>query len=427
MRSADYAGPREPVRRIVRIGVSWEIRTDISIRALSIRAVFLVALLAGAVSAPRPASAQGAGTPADSAAVLLATASEFESRGEGDIAEALFRYIADRFPGTPAAEAALARLDAAMAARSRGGGETELKVWSALYGIWLGVAVPAALDVDGPEPYGLGLLVGGPTGFLAGRALANSRPLSLGQVRAITWGGTWGALQGMGWANALDLGGGERLIEGDILIDEEQSTEAVVASAIAGSAVGIAGGILAARREITPGTSTSAMLGSLWGAWFGLASAALTDMDENTTWATMMVTGNAGLAGGALAGSRWPLSRSRARLISVGGLMGGVGGIGLVLITQPDDDDAAITTILVGSVAGLLLGVGLTEDGSDEQDPTDNAQAAGAFPAPGALLNWSRGEWSLSAPLPAPVREPNRRGDGRDGLVWKVPLLNVRF
>ena len=391
------------------------------------RAALLVALVVVAVSAPRPAFAQGAATPADSAAILLATASEFETRGEAGIAEALYRHIADRFPGTPAAETALVRLDAAREARSRGGGETELKVWSAFYGIWLGVAVPTALDVDGPEPYGLGLLAGGPTGFLAGRALANSRPLSLGQVRAITWGGTWGALQGMGWANALDLGGGERLIEGDIVIQDEQTIEAVMTSTIVGSAVGIAGGILAARREITPGTSTSAMLGSLWGAWFGLASATLMDMDENTTWATMMVAGNAGLAGGALAGSRWPLSRSRARLISVGGLMGGVGGIGMVLITQPDDDDAAITTILVGSVAGLLLGVGLTEGGTDEEDPGDNARAAGAFPVPGALLNRSRGEWYLAAPLPSPVREPGRRGDGRDGLSWRVPLLNVRF
>ncbi len=107
--------------------------------------------------------------------------------------------------------------------------------------------------------------------------------------------------------------------------------------------------------------------------------------------------------------------------------MGGVGGIGMVLITQPDDDDAAITTILVGSVAGLLLGVGLTEGGSEEEDPGDNARAAGAFPVPGALLNRSRGEWSLSAPLPSPVREFNRRGDGWDGLSWRVPLLNVRF
>ncbi len=392
------------------------------------RAVLVVALLVAVVSTPRPASAQVA--PADSAAVLLGVASELESRGESDVAEALYRHIADRFPETPAAATARAQLDAATAERFQAGGETELKVWSALYGIWMGVAVPMALDADGSESYGLGLLVGGPAGFFAGRALASSRPVSLGQALAITWGGTWGgtwgALQGMGWANALDLGGGERLIEGDIVIHEEQSVQAVVASMIVAGAVGIAGGALAARREITPGTSTSAMLGSLWGSWFGLASAILMEMDENTAWTTVALTGNAGLAGGALAGSQWPLSRSRARLISVGGLMGGVGGIGMVLIAQPDDDDAQIGIPLVGSIVGLLLGAALTEGDSSEEDPSEDAQAAG-FPAPGALLNWSRGEWSLSVPLPSPVWEPAVRSKGRDELAWKVPLLNVRF
>ena len=141
------------------------------------RAVLVVALLVAVVSTPRPASAQVA--PADSAAVLLGVASELESRGESDVAEALYRHMADRFPETSAAATARAQLDAATAERFQAGGETELKVWSALYGIWMGVAVPMALDADGSESYGLGLLVGGPAGFFAGRALASSRPVSL--------------------------------------------------------------------------------------------------------------------------------------------------------------------------------------------------------------------------------------------------------
>lgn len=94
--------------------------------------------------------------------------------------------------------------------------------------------------------------------------------------------------------------------------------------------------------------------------------------------------------------------------------MGGVGGLGMVLITQPDDD-AAIATILVGSIAGLLLGAGLTEGDSGEEDPSDDPQAAGALPASGALVSWSRGEWSLLAPLPFPVRAPCQGGGGAAG------------
>ena len=126
------------------------------------------------------------------------------------------------------------------------------------------------------------------------------------------------------------------------MINEEQSTEAVVASMIVGSVLGIGGGMLAARREISRGTAKSANLGSLWGLWFGGAGSILFDLGEDPAWATTMLTGNAGLIGGALAGSRWPPSRSPARLISVGGLIGGVAGGGILLIAEPDDEEMAI-------------------------------------------------------------------------------------
>lgn len=387
----------------------------------------MVALLAATLCATvgRPASAQVAR--ADSAAVLLGAAADLDRRGEGEVAEALYRHIVDLFAGTPAAETARAMLEAAVAGRSQAGGETELKVWSTTYGIWLGIAVPAALGADTPEPYGVGLLLGAPGGFFTGRAFVRSRPLSLGQARAITWGGTWGAFQGLALANALDIGGQSGA--------DRPSDEAIFASMIAGGAVGIAGGAVAARREITPGTATSATAGSLWGTWFGVASSVLLDLDEDPTLATMMIAGNAGLAAGALAGSRWPLSRSRARLISVGGLIGGVAGLGVLMIADAEIEDRAIAIPLAGSVVGLVLGAVLTEGHDAEEDMSGNVEAAGAHAATGALFNRSRGYWSLSVPLPSPVLDasgragPNADGatTGRPGLVWRIPLLNVRF
>ncbi len=388
--------------------------------------VLLVTLLAmAALPMSRPVAAQV--TPADSAAVLLAAAEDFDTRGERDVAQALYRHIVERFPGTDAAATARGRLGEVTEEQSRAGGETELKVWSTIYGTWLGIAVPIAAGADDSEPYGVGLLLGAPAGFFGGRAFAQSKPVSLGQARAITWGGTWGAIQGMGWANALDFGGGERIIEGDIVIDEEASTEAIFTSMIVGSALGIGGGMLAARQEISPGTATSANLGSLWGVWFGAASSILFDLDEDPTWATIMLTGNAGLVGGALAGSRWPLSRSRSRLISIAGLIGGVAGGGIILIAQPDDEDTAIAIPLTTSIAGLVLGAALTSGHDAEEDAGTEAQAAGLFAPSGALFSRSEGAWSLSAPLPVPVRGSVLLPDARDDLVWKVPLLNLRF
>ena len=374
--------------------------------------VLLVTLFAmAALPMSRPVAAQVA--PADSAAVLIAAAEDFDSRGERDVARALYRHIVERFPGTDAAATARGRLGEVTEEQSRAGGETELKVWSTIYGTWLGIAVPTAAGADDSEPYGVGLLLGAPAGFFGGRAFAQSKPVSLGQARAITWGGTWGAIQGMGWANALDFG--------------EASTEAIFTSMIVGSALGIGGGMLAARQEISPGTATSANLGSLWGVWFGAASSILFDLDEDPTWATMMLTGNAGLVGGALAGSRWPLSRSRSRLISIAGLIGGVAGGGIILIAQPDDEDTAIAIPLTTSIAGLVLGAALTSGHDAEEDAGTDVQAAGLFAPSGALFSRSQGAWSLSAPLPVPVRGSVLLPDARDDLVWKVPLLNLRF
>lgn len=388
----------------------------------------LLALFAAAACAPRPASAQL--TRADTAAVLLAAARDFDDRGEGDIAAALYRHVADRFAGTDAAAFARGRLQGVTARRSQAGGEVELKVWSALYGIWQGIAVPTAADAESAEAFGMGLLLGGPLGFLAGREMARSRPRSLGQARAITWGGTWGAIQGWGWAKALDLGKDRRdyvNYGGDVESEDVETTEAVFASMIAGGAAGIAGGLVWARREITPGTATSAMLGSLWGMWFGFSMAFLADIEGDGLMAAAMIGGNAGLAAGAVAGSRIPLSRSRARLISVGGVVGAFGGLGLTLIGQPDGEKTVMSLILASSVAGLAVAAAATGGDRDGPDQRGDAVGASPLPAPGALLSWSDGEWAFSTPLPSPALEPPGRGGDGHGLAWKVPLLKLRF
>lgn len=381
-----------------------------------LRGLLLLALSAAALSAANPASAQL--TRADTAAALLAVAEDFENGGADDIAEALYRHIVERFPATTAAVIAQTRLEAVTDQSSRTGGEVEMKVWSTIYGLYNGGALlPMALGSTEPEAVGFGLLLGGPAGFLVGHKLAGSRPISPGQARAITWGGTWGTIQGAMVAEALDLG--------DDMYGNT-SSEALGGAMIVGGALGIVGGAIAARRPITPGTGTSAMLGSLWGTWFGAASSVLMDIEGDGILATMMLAGNAGLIGGAIAGSRVPISRGRSRLISVGGLIGGFGGVGVTLIGDVDSDKVAIGIPLVTSIAGLALGAVATRNG-DWDDGSDDAEAAASLPAPGSLLSRSDGNWAFSTPLPTPLLEPSLRNEGHDGLVWKVPLLKVRF
>ena len=301
------------------------------------------------------------------------------------------------------------------------GGERDFTVMSTVFGAGLGIAVPLAMGAEASRQlYGAGILVGGPIGFFGARAIARSRPISRGQAGAISWGGYWGGLQGYLLATALDPAeAGAR---------KPASTETAAASVIAGSALGLAGGILAARSDISYRTATSAMMGSVWGNWFGVASWKL--LGEDRDWsraATLVLVGNAGLVGGAIVGNRLKLTESQSRWINMSGWVGAVVGGGFERVTRGDGEPATFSYALPGSVLGLAVGAVLARKygAVDEADP--GAEAAQSLPEPGALLSRSEGSWSLSAPLLSLVREPALQPDGRDALLWKIPLLQVRF
>lgn len=358
----------------------------------------VVLLLAGLTATSDSLSAQ---TPDQAAAVLLRAAIQFEQDEMTDIATAIFRLILREYPNTSAGAEARTRLAGARESESASSGRTELKVWSTLYGLWLGVAIPGAFNADGSEPYGLGLLVGGPAGYLTGKAYGESRPISIGQARAITWGGTWGTWQGMGWA-----------------IVAEAESEGVFGAMIGTGLAGVAVGGLLSHREISDGLATTINLGSLWGSWFGVAGGVLGDLEGDELLAATLIAGNVGLVTTAVGGRNWNLSRSRARLISVAGVIGGLGGAGIDMLVQPDDEKVAIAIPLVGSILGLAIGARRTRDRSQEDGAQDSFRSDSA--PLGALLNWSAGEFSLGTPLPVPVT------NGVDRAM-NVPVLRIRF
>ena len=382
----------------------------------------------GAVTVP---SASAQVSQVDSAAVLVATAADFEARGALEVARALYQEVVRRYPNTPGAERARARLEALEASADLASadlapaaappdrrGDTEFRVWSTMYGLWLGVAVPTLADAEGSESYGAGLLLGGPTGYLAGRVF--SRSLSVGRARTISWAGTWGTWQGLGWAHTLNLGGepGCEFCAGE---------KEVVATALAGGLTGIVtAGLLS--RDVTEGTAAATYLGSLWGTWFGVAGATVLDLDDEAMLASTLLVGNAGLIAGALAGSRFDLSSRRAHMISLGGLIGGFGGVGIALITKPDGTGAAFAIPLATSLAGLGFGALLTRDGGDASGGESSAARAGSGSAPPALLTWSHGtQPAVGLPMPFPTTVPDPERNGRRHTVWNVPLLRLRF
>jgi hypothetical protein len=359
-------------------------------------------------------------TRADSAAVLLHAAQRLQQAGEQVAARALLDYIQRHFAGTAAAgEAARLRGLARRAPEMERSGRTELIVWGTGYGAWLGVAVPWMAGADSPEPYGVGFLAGAPLGFLAARAYDGRYRPTEGQARAITFGGSWGTYQGFGWAEVFDLGSrqhyGDCPPEGPCYFYEETKPEHRVAAAVAGGLLGVGTGAVLARRPITPGTAAAVSLGSLWGSWFGFAGSFIAGLDDDELLAATLLAGNAAVVTAALAAPRHGLTESRARLVSLGGLIGGLAGVGVLLIAQPDDEKVGVAIPLATSVAGLAAGALTTRN----RFPDDAASPGG-----GALLNRGGGRWALDVPY-ASVRL--LRSDAELRAAVHVPLLNARF
>ncbi len=378
----------------------------------------LITLFSAALALPvKPVVAQI--TQADSAAVLLGVAQRLRAEGRISLANSLVDLILERYAGTAAAaEAQRLRAELRRVPEERSG-KTELLVWTTLYGLSLGVMVPASFNVDEPEVYGIGLIVGGPAGFLLGRGIGRMQTISEGQARAISLGTLWGAWQGLGWTYALDLG----VDKCAGCFADDPSAETVVRGTLIGSLVGFGTGVALARKNISAGTATTVSFGALWGTWYSFALTVLTEMnDGDDAMMTTLIGGNIGLVSTALLAPSWNLSRGRARLISISGLAGLLAGFGALLIIQPDDFDKAIGVPMATSAIGLGLGVRWTRN-YDERGSTRQ-------PSPGgeALLDLRDGRWSLNLPEPNLRMLETRAGNRpvyRPGLA--LPLLKAAF
>lgn len=383
----------------------------------ALRRLAIVAFLFATIAAaPEPVAAQ---TRADSAAVLLDAARRFEEERRAEVASALFTLILSRYGDTPAAAAVRARSESGRAVLDRSG-RTELLVWGTTYGLWLGVAFPLMLDADGPEAYGIGLLAGAPAGFFAARAYTNNRTITSGQARAITWGGTYGTWQGLGLVALLDIGESTTFCPPDepcYVAEYDDNTEELVAGAVVGGLAGIATGALLARKPISAGTAATVSLGSMWGTGYGAALAYLLDAEGDDVLLSALLGGNAALVGTALGQRNWQLTESRARLISLAGIVGGLAGVGIDLIAGADDEKTSVLLPTIGATAGLAFGAFATR--SRDVDPNEPGDAGRD-----ALLEVRDGNLRLGGAMPVPVA---LQADRRTVAGVYLPVFSARF
>lgn len=374
-----------------------------------------VAIVLSLLLAPLPAAAQQ--TPADSAQVLLDAARLLRAQGRTRLADDVIRVLVTRYPGTPAALAAAALAPTVTEPGATQFGKTGFYIYSTLYGGFLGVAIPAAFGADGPEPYGVGLLVGAPLGFFGSRALAKSRNLTDGQAGVINFGSLWGTWQGIGWQQVFEWG--EKTT-----CDYDCTTEsdtAPWAAAVIGGVTGLGTALLASRGPVRAGTPTMIFNGSFWGTWYGLVTAILTDLDDKDdgTLTAALIGGNIGLLAAIPLNHAWRPSPSQVRLASAGGLAGGLAGLGFVLLFQVEDDKGGMAIASLGTTAGLVTGALLARNHGPE--PGESA----LFDQ--GLVNVRDGV-RLGIPLPTPTLIPLDKAKGpRYEPGFRFTLFDARF
>lgn len=365
-----------------------------------------------AVSVPaRPAVGQQ--TRADTAAVLLRVAEDLRAEGQNGLAQSILELILRRYSGTAAAETARQAAEGIGEERESTGGRNELVAWNTIYGAALGVMIPAALGADESAPYGVGLLIGTPLGFVASRAYANSRSMTPGHARAITFGTWWGTFQGIGWREVFDIGDEtftsclpppDQNICDTFDVDSEL---APVTAAVIGGLVGLGtGAALGASLDISPSTALITNFAALWGTWYGVAGGVVANLENDGLVAATLIGGDIGLLTGALAGPSLNMSRRRAWLIHLTGIAGLVGGLGVDLIAQPNDEEVAILIPAIGSFVGLAAGFATTT----KVDPIPS-MGHGDIQSAFATVASGRLRFGLPMPIPAllPYDSPTKR------------------
>lgn len=362
---------------------------------------------------------------ADTAGVLLQTARRAEVEGRRELAAQLLRFIIRRYPDTPAARDAETQLAMLHQWDESESGRVALTVWGATYGSWLGIAVPAALGASDTEPFGAGLLIGAPLGFFGTRAFAEIHRPSAGQAAAIILGSQWGTWQGMGWAEALDIGVRTETVcnEFGCFQFDDDSDHVPFGSAVLGGLAGIGAGLaLASTRDIAAGDATLANHASLWGGLFGLGAGVLASDDNDAVLAWSLVGGNVGLLGGILATRAWRGSSGRVRIISAAGLAGAAVGFGVDLLFDINTNETVIAPML-GSAVGLIAGASLTR----EHDRVDLSSGRADRGQMALVALGDHGGIGFPTPQPAALPTLGRGGRLRVTPAVSLRLLELRF
>lgn len=299
-----------------------------------------------------------AGDPALEAAILRRMALRYSLDQEHDLAVRLLE-AAERSDPDIFARAQGARLldGARLLAGTRsslfradplrsGSGRNDLLLFSGYYGLWLGAAVPAALDADSPELYSAGLLIIPPATIGVAHLATRNRNISEAEATMIALGGNFGLWQGLGWS--------------EVAADEFHEGRDTVRWGLAAGLAGIALGAALSNDDMTEGHASLTDAGAWWGTWFGLL-VAIADEAPDQAWKFSLIGGDLGVTAGYLGARNSRFTEGRVRILNMGGALGAVAGLGFMGLIRSDDDRVGAAALGVGSVTGALIALRATQ------------------------------------------------------------------
>lgn len=285
---------------------------------------------------------------------LRLAALRYASQNRYDLAVGILRDLKTSFPNTQSGQLAAGLIPLIQRLQSdnrvlihnlsagRGEGANDLRLFGGYYGLWLGFALPLSLGADSPEPYGAGLITGGPTGYFLASKYTETHAISEGNATMISLGGNFGAWQGMGWAGAVHADG-----------------QNVVGTGVACGLLGIgAAAMMTSRHDFGEGHAALTESAMSWGAWFGLVEAGISnsDFEDDVLYKTLIGSAGLTLATGIFA-KDIVMTEKQVRFVNLGGILGSVMGMGLTMIIQPDDGSVAWGIIGGCGAAGLVMGL----------------------------------------------------------------------
>ena len=325
----------------------------------------------------------------------------FAAASRYDVARALLDDLAARSSGTPlAGDVERMRVDVDRIGETGRGlyqprathdrsGRTDLLVFSGFYGLWLGIATPIALDSEDAQVYAAGLLAAPTLSLLIASRASRDGEMGIGRAHMISLGGWLGTWQGAGWAAVSDADGNAAIGIG-------------IGTGLAGIA---ASSILTSKVHFSEGHGSLTNNALLWGAWFGLVGGAVAGAEDDDLLRASLIGTDALVLGTAIAARDVRMSKNRARVISLLGIVGTAFGFGIDLMAEVDEAEGVFAIAGIGSVTGLVVGASVTKD-------YDNGKDLSRAPTSPEEDRWSM------APSTRIIRDPD---SGR-----RVPAMGIR-